>query len=89
MRTTRFRACPRQTAAAERLRSDDGADHVPINVDIAVRQSLRDTRDRLVDARMYAEGKRGAVCRNVIEQLIELTSTPADNMQDRSEYFFL
>src|SRR5262245_824021 len=89
MRTACLRTCPRQTAAAERLRSDDGADHVPINVHIAVWQSLRDARDRFVNTRMDTEGERGAVCGNVIEQLIELTCAPPDNMQDRSEYFFL
>src|SRR5215475_6357650 len=32
MRTARLGAGPRQAAAAERLRPDDSADHVPINV---------------------------------------------------------
>ena len=88
MRTARLRACPRQATAAERLRFDDGADHVPINIDIAVRQSLRDARDRFVNTRMDAKCERGAVCRDVIEQLIEFTRTPPDNMQDRPKYFF-
>src|SRR5262249_4181497 len=63
--------------------------HVPINVNVPVRQPLRDARDRFVNTRMDAEGERGAVCCNVIEQLIEFTCAPPHHMQNRAEYFFL
>src|SRR5947208_10447322 len=38
IRTTGFRPGAGESAAAERLRADDGADHAAIDVDIAVRE---------------------------------------------------
>src|SRR6476659_8287753 len=89
MGTACLRASSRKAAPAERLRSDDGADHVAINVDIAVGQALRDARNGFVDAGMDAEGERGAVRRNVAEQLIEFACPPSDDVQDRAKDFLL
>ena len=41
------------------------------------------------DARMDAEGERGAVGGDVIEKLIELVRAPPHHMQHRPEHFFL
>ena len=58
IRAAGFRPGAGQATAAEWLRADDSTDHVAIDIDIAVRQPLRDMRDGVVDARMDAERQR-------------------------------
>src|SRR5882757_316694 len=89
IRAAGFRASAGQTAAAERLRADHCADHVAVDVDIAVRKPRRDTSDSTVDARMNAERQPVAIAGDVVEKLIKLTGAPAHDMQHRAEDFFL
>ncbi len=85
MRAARFRAGARQAATAERLRSDDRADLVAINVDVADLRARRDMRGDTVDARVDAE--RQTVARRVdrIDELVEFAALPRRHMKHRSE----
>ena len=58
-------------SAAERLGADHGADHVAVDIDVAVRKPGGDALDGQVDAGMDAERKRRAVRRDLIEQRVE------------------
>ena len=89
VRATGFRSRARQAAATERLRAHDSPDHVAVDVDIAVRETRGDARDRGIDARMDAEGERVAIASNVVEQGIERVRPLAHHVQHRAEHFFL
>ena len=51
----------RQSAAAERLRADYGADHIAVDVDIPVRQPRSDLLAGQIDPRMHAKRQGGTV----------------------------
>ena len=82
VRTAGLRPCPDKPAPAERLRSDHGADHVSVHIDVAVRQRAATMRATVASMREWMPRRqRGAVRRNVVEQLIELARPPAHDMQ--------
>src|ERR1700733_6645662 len=62
-----LRSGPRHFGAAERLGADHRANHVAVGIDVAMRQSPRDPRDGLVDARMNPQRQRGPVRGDVVE----------------------
>src|SRR5215469_12646591 len=84
-----FRPSARQVRAAKGLRADDGADHVAVDVDVAVREPLRDAIDGQIDARMDAERQRGAVAGDLVEEPVEFFGPPAYDVQHRAENLLL
>src|SRR6266516_7350617 len=58
IRTTGFRPGAGESAAAERLRADDGADHAAIDVGLAVPKPPPDMLDDGLDAGMEAQRAR-------------------------------
>src|ERR1700704_1318044 len=55
VRAARFRAGAGETRAAERLRADHRADHVAVDIDIAVGEPCDNLLGGIVDARVDAE----------------------------------
>src|SRR3546814_8718204 len=64
---------PRQAAAAERLRADDGADLVAVDIDVADLRARRDMRRDAVDARV--DPQRQPIARGVDRVAQDRTST--------------
>src|SRR5208283_4822666 len=62
-RAARLGPGPGQAGTAERLHADHRADHIAIDVDVAGVDAIDHARDRLVNARVEAEGQ--AVARPV------------------------
>src|SRR3546814_17902169 len=67
---------PRQAAAAERLRADDGADLVAVDIDVADLRARRDMRRDAVDARV--DPQRQPIARGVdrVDQRVEFAALP-------------
>ena len=86
VRAAGLRAGAGQTGAAERLGADHGADHVAVDVDVAVGEPRHDLLDGRVDARVDAERQAVAVAGDVVEQRVELVGAPAHDVQDRPEH---
>src|SRR5438067_12568588 len=86
IRTAGLRPGAGESAAAERLRADDGADHAAIDVDIAMRKPPRDMLDDGIDAGMDAQRERVAVSRKLLEQRVDLARAPTNDVQDRPEH---
>src|SRR6185436_4817207 len=86
IRTASLRSGAGESGAAERLRPDHRADHVAVDIDIAIGEALRDMRGGGVDAGMDAEGEAVAVPCDVVEQRIEPVGVPAHDMQNRPEH---
>ena len=76
-----------QTGTAKGLTFDDGADHVAIDIDIAVGKAFGDLGGKRLDARVDAKGQAETHGVNPVYELIEFRFFPADDVQDRSEDF--
>src|SRR3546814_9572749 len=76
---------PRQAAAAERLRADDGADLVAVDIDVADLRARRDMRRDAVDARV--DPQRQPIARGVdrVDQRVEFAALPRRDVQDGAE----
>ena len=70
-RAARLRPGARQPRAAERLHADRRADDVAVDVDVAGLDAFDHARDRLVDARVEAEGEAVAGGVDVVDQFVE------------------
>src|SRR5690348_4528330 len=88
MRATGLWAGPRQAVAAERLYADHRADHVAVDVDVADLEAIDDRLDRIVDARVNAEGQAISRAGNGLQNLIEARCRIADDVEDRAEHLF-
>src|SRR5262245_31071752 len=75
-----------EPGTAKRLSADHGADRVAVNVDIAIGEPFDNALNRGIDARVNAQSKTVAACRNIIEQGVELVGAPANHVQNRSEH---
>src|SRR3546814_13865415 len=75
---------PRQAAAAERLRADDGADLVAVDIDVADLRARRDMRRDAVDARVAPQ--RQPIARGVdrVDHRVAFAAPPRRDLQ-RSE----
>ena len=78
-----------KAGAAERLHADRGADDVAVDVDVAGLDAVDHARDRLVDARVQAEGEAVAGGVDVADQPVEVGALEAQHMQHRAEDFAL
>src|SRR5712691_559908 len=78
-----------QPLAAKRLRPDDGADHVAIDIAIADAEPAEDMAHRLADSAMDAEGQRIAGGGDLVDYRVEPIGPPAHHMQDRPEHLAL
>src|SRR3546814_7881410 len=78
---SRLRPRPRQAAPAERLRADDRADLVAIDIDVADRRTRGDMRRDAVAARVDAERQPIARCVDRIDQRIEFAALPRRDVQ--------
>src|SRR5690606_18839407 len=83
-----FRPGAGEPGTAKRLAADDRADHAAIDVDIAVREPLRDMRCPRLDTRMHAESEAVAVRGDGVEECVERVGAPAYDMQNWSEHLF-
>src|SRR6185312_1089353 len=70
---------------AKRLCTDDGADHVPVDVGIADPEPSKDALDGGLDAAVDTERQRVARRLNLVEHRIEPVCAPADDVQYRAE----
>src|SRR6185436_11558981 len=71
--------------AAKRLHADDGTDHVAVHIDIADVRGGKDLGDRLVDARLHAEGETVAGGIDLPDRRGEIAPAEADDVQHRPE----
>src|SRR3546814_19766524 len=67
---------PRQAAAAERLRADDGADLVAVDIDVADLRARRDMRRDAVDARVDPQRQPIASGVDPVDQRVEFAALP-------------
>src|SRR5690606_35942703 len=74
-----------KAAPAEGLHADDRADDVAVDVDVADLDAARDMRDRLVEARVQAEGEAVTRGVDIIDQPVEIGAAEADDVQDGAE----
>ena len=72
---------------AERLATDNGTDHVAVNIDITVGKPVGHMTGKRLDARVNAERQAKPLGINLIEQFVELGFFPPDNMQYRAKNF--
>src|SRR3546814_188723 len=78
---------PRQPLAPEGLHADNGADLVPVDVDVSDPRPLRDAPYRGIDAAVDAEGQAVAGPVDRIDDIVDPVAVEADDMQDRAEDF--
>ncbi len=80
-----FGPVPDRPSPAERLDANNGADHVPVRIDISGMRARRDEIDGFVDARVNAERETVAGCVDVLDKARQRAPLEADRMQDRPE----
>ena len=85
-RPARLRPGAGKPAPAERLHAHHRADHVAVDVDVADLHPRRDMRDRLVEARMQAEGEAVAGGVDRIDQPVQPRAAEAHDVQHRAEH---
>ena len=86
MRPSRLGARAGKTAAAKRLHPDDGADHIPIDVDIPHACARRDVLGDRVNARMDAERESVAEAIKLIDNVIEVARPIRNHVHYGSKY---
>src|SRR3546814_5043245 len=71
--------------SAEGLHAHHRADPVAVDVDVADLGARRDVLDRLVDARVDAQGQAVAGGVDGVDHLVQIAGLPADHVQRRAE----
>src|SRR5207237_3140475 len=83
----RLRARAGQPGTAERLRADNRANHIAVDVDVAVGEPPHDVLGGVVDARMNAEGKPIAIGGVVIYRLVNFVDGQGAHLTQWGVYF--
>ncbi len=85
MRPAGLGAGSRQAFTTKRLGADDGADLVPIDVEVSDSKPVNHLLDPAVDAGMQAKGQPEALLVDVIHHRVDLDGVEPGNVQNRSE----
>src|SRR3954468_24432925 len=75
-----------QTLAAERLRADDSADRIAVDVAVADPEAAQNMVHRLIDPAVNAGGQRVSGRGDLVEHRVKMAGAPADHVQDRPEH---
>src|SRR5262249_55056790 len=84
-RATGLRPGAGEPLAAERLNSDDCADHVAVDIGVADAESAENALCSGVDATVDAKRQRISGGCYFVENRIEPVSAPTDDVEDRAE----
>ena len=87
MRSARFGAGAGQALTAKGLDADNGADLVPVHIDIADARAPGDTLHRFVDAGVDAHGETVAKAVDLVNEHVEFVGAVAHYMEDGAEDF--
>src|SRR6185437_13487008 len=71
------------------LGTHNGANHVTVYVDVAVRHARGNARYRRIDPRMNAERERSAIAGEIVEHLVEIAAGKTYHVQHRAEDFLI
>ena len=82
-------ACAGEPLAAERLHANHRADHIAVDVDVAVGEPGHDPRGGRVDAGMDPKREPEPGPHQVVEHAVELVRPPAHDVKDRAEHLLL
>src|SRR5215208_2796083 len=81
-RPARLRPGAAQALAAKRLRADNGADYIAVDVAVADPEAAQNVVHRLIDPAVNAAGQRVSGRGDLVEHRVKMADAPADHMQD-------
>src|SRR4051794_891416 len=85
-RPARLRPGAAQALAAERLRTDDGADRIAVDVAVADPEAAQNVVHRLIDPAVNAGGQRVSGRGDLVEHRVKMAGAPADHVQNRPKH---